>query len=897
MKKIITTLLLATFSCLGFSQQILSHVLDGGEKGKPLSVYLREIEKNSGNKFFFLDQWLESIQFDESCNGMTLQEALKKVLQDTDLSFTTFYNYAVVFAKDPNRTLEKMKFLQSVKTEKKKIEVKSLGAKDKIKPGTLVQFSGMVRDGKTLDPLSGASVYVEGTNRIATTSTTGEFQLQVPAGEHFIVFRYANYEEKIVNLSIYEAGSLNTELMEVPKVLEEVVITGRQSNAVNSNVGQIDLKLAQLKKLPTFLGEVDIIKQIQTMPGVTSVGEMSSGFNVRGGGVDQNLVLYDGVQIFNNSHVFGFFSAFNSEAVRNASFYKGGIPAEFGGRVSSVLNISSKEGDYKKWSASGGVGPISSNISFNGPINKDKTSLFGSFRSSYSDWMVKTLQYGDISKSSVWFYDASLKIAHKFSENDKLTLSGYASQDKFGLPSDTTFWWQNRLLSLHFDHRFSDRAFSTITAGLGEYSYEVRDKNPNTAYNLKYGLSYPTVKADFNYHTGKHRINTGVSGIFYGITPGTLVPTSAQSNRTPVDINKQQSIELAGFLSDELEINENLRVDAGVRLSSFTAMGPGKVYHYQPGQPITNLTIVDSTSYASGKPIKNYMGFEPRLSLVYKVTPFSSVKIGYNRIYQYIHLISNSVSITPIDIWQSSNYYFKPQIGDQYSAGYFRSAKSGKYDFSVEGFYKLLNNILDFKDGSTIVLNPNLENALLTGKGKAYGVEFSVNKNTGRLQGSFNYTYARSLRQVQSPYAGESINNGNWYSSNYDQPNVVNLTWRYALSRRFSFTGNFTYRTGRPITLPYSYSTINHIPIVNYSDRNQYRVPDYHRLDLALVIEGNHRRKKVIDGSWIISFYNIYARKNVYSVFYKTNEAGLQRPYQLSIIGTILPSVSYRFKI
>jgi hypothetical protein len=326
-------------------------------------------------------------------------------------------------------------------------------------------------------------------------------------------------------------------------------------------------------------------------------------------------------------------------------------------------------------------------------------------------------------------------------------------------------------------------------------------------------------------------------------------------------------------------------------------MGPGKVYLYQPNQPISNSTIVDSLTYSSGKPIKTYSGIEPRFSMVYKLSPFSSIKVGFNRVYQYIHLISNSVSISPIDIWQSSNYYFKPQIGDQYSAGYFRSSKSGKYDFSVEGFSKYLSNILDFKDGSNIVLNPNLETALLSGTGKAYGVEFSLNKNAGRLQGSLNYTYARSLRKVVSPYASESINSGNWYPSNYDQPNVVNFTWRYALSRRFSFTGNFTYRSGRPITLPYSYAVIDNIPIVNYTDRNAYRVPDYHRLDIALVIEGNHRRKKIVDGSWIISFYNVYARKNVYSVFYKTNDIGIQAPYKLSIIGTILPSISYKFKI
>jgi outer membrane receptor for ferrienterochelin and colicin len=880
----------------GLSQDILNHRLEENEIGKPLSEYLHQIEKGSNNKFFFIDKWLDGLSFEKSYEGMRLEDALKKILQGTDVTFASFYGYAVVFAKDPNRTLEKMRFIQSIKSDKRTVETKSVGKKENSKPGDLIELKGVVKDGKTLDPLAGAIVQVKDVKSVIT-QPDGTFIIQIPVGEHYIVFQYSNYEEKIIHLDAYESGDVSVELMETPKVLDEVVVTGRQSSAVTSNVGQIDIKMAQLKKLPTFLGEVDILKQIQVLPGVTSVGEMSSGYNVRGGGVDQNLILYDGVQIFNNSHVFGFFSAFNSEAIKSASFYKGGIPAEYGGRVSSVMNIISKEGDYKKWSASGGIGPVSATLAINGPVQKDKSSFFASVRSSYSDWLVKKLSYSTINKSSVSFYDASLKFSHKFNERDKLTLSGYASQDHFGLPTDTTFKWGNLVSSLQFDHSFNSKAFSTITFGYGKYAYDVTDNTPTSAYNLKYSISYPTFKADFNYQLGAHKLNTGIGSILYGISPGTIVATSPESNVKPQTTPHTQSLENSFFVSDEFEVNDNFRIDAGVRLSSFSSFGPQNVYVYQPGQPLSNTTIVDTISYPSGKTVKNYFGFEPRLALVYKVSPFSSIKVGYNRIFQYIHLISNSVSITPIDIWQASNYYFKPQIGDQFSGGYFRSSRNAMYEFSVEGFYKFINNILDFKDGSTIILNPNLETALLRGVAKSYGVEFSAKKNLGRLQGSLNYTYARSLRKVQSEFTQESINNGNYYPSNYDQPNVVNLTWRYELSRRFSFTGNFTYRTGRPITLPYSYGVVNNIPIVNYSDRNQERIPDYHRLDLALVIDGNHKRKKIVDGSWIISIYNVYARKNVYSVFYKTSDTGIQVPYQLSIVGTVLPSISYRFKI
>ena len=891
----VSIFLLVAAVSFGMAQDVLTHKVDSTAEGKSLPEYLRQIEKTSTSKFFFVDAWLENYRFEQGYEGMTLEEALKKILLGTDISFTSFYDYAVVFVKDPNRTLERMKFLQSIKAERKQVQTKSLGKKENVAPGTLVELSGVVRDGKTQGPLAGAIIQVrDGKSMIS--SPDGSFKIQLPAGDHFIVFQYSNYEEKIINLGAYENGTLTVELMETPKVLDEVIVTGRQGSVVTSNVGQIDLKMSQLKKLPTFLGEIDIIKQIQAMPGVTSVGEMSSGFNVRGGGVDQNLILYDGIQVFNNSHVFGFFSAFNSDAIKSASFFKGGIPAEYGSRVSSVMNIISKDGDYKKWSTSGGIGPISSHISVNGPLYKDKTSLFVSARSSYSDWMIKTVSYQNINKSSVWFYDASVKLSHKFSDRDKLTLSGYSSQDAFGLPSDTTFSWRNQVASLQFDHSFNEKIFSTVTLGYGTFGYDVKDKNPTSAYDLKYNISYPTLKADFNYQLNKHKLTTGVGSVWFGITPGSLTPTTKQSNVKPISISNEQSWENSVFLQDEFEASDNIRFNAGLRVSSFSSLGPQKVYRYQPGVPMSNTTVVDSVSYSSGTSAKNYFGFEPRFSMVYKLSPFSSVKAGYNRIFQYIHLISNSVSVTPIDIWQPSNYYFKPQIGDQYSAGFFHSTHSGKYELSAEGFYKHTSNILDFKDGSNIVLNPTLETDLLSGVAKAYGVEFSAKKNSGRLQGTLNYTYARSLRQVRSQFPDESINNGNYYPSNYDQPNVINLTWRYDVSRRIFFTGNFTYRTGRPITLPYSYATVGNIPIVNFTDRNMQRLPDYHRLDIALVIEGNHRRKKILDGSWIFSLYNVYARKNVYSVFYKTDAAGVQSPYQLSIVGTILPSVSYQFK-
>lgn len=879
-------------------QGILDSRLNGSEQGMTLTDFLHQQEKEKHVKFFFLHEWFDNMRIQNNYQGATLREAFTDMLGGTDISFVPFYDYAVIFSKDPAGALERESIIRNAKASQIKIEDVLIGDPDHYQIGKTVHLSGTVIDNATHGPIVGVSVMVSDAQQQTNTGADGSFQISLPAGEHLFVFRFLNYDEKVLDVKAFADGAFNVTLLEAPKMLEEVVITDQHLSAVSGRIGQTNLKLTDIKRMPTFLGEVDVIKQIQVLPGVTSVGEVSSGFNVRGGGVDQNLVLYDGLPVFNNSHVFGFFSNFNSESIKDASFYKSGIPAEYGGRVSSVLNINAKEGNYKKWEGTGGIGLVATNLMLGGPIKKDVSSVMVSVRSSYSDWLLKTFTtpYQNIKNSSASFYDASIKLTHKFGAKDKLSLSGYTSKDHFGLPTDTSFVWQTNLAILRYDHIFNERAFASLTAGYGQYGYEVTDKDPSTAYKMKYKISYPTLRADFNYLAGKHKLVFGVNSTYYSIMPGSIVPTSAESSVVPLTLQQEQSIENAVFASDGFEVNEKVHIDAGFRLAMYSSLGPSKVYQYAPGLPLSKETTIDSVNYPSGKAIKNYIGPEPRLAFRYSVGPNSSIKLGYNRIYQFIHLISNSAAVTPIDIWQPSNYYFKPQRGDQISAGYFRNLGDNKYEFSVEGFYKRIANILDFKDGSDLVLNPQLETALLSGVAKSYGVEFSLTKAFGRLSGNLNYTYSRSLRKVAGQSPEETINQGNYYPSNYDQPNILNFNWKYGLSKRFFLTSNFTYRTGRPVTIPYAYSDVEHITIVDFSGRNQYRAPDYHRLDLAIVMEGNHRRKKIWDGTWVLSLYNVYARKNVYTIFYKKNAYGLQQAYQMSIVGTILPSLSYRFR-
>jgi hypothetical protein len=723
----------------------------------------------------------------------------------------------------------------------------------------------------------------------------GRYQLVLVPGEYVLTYHSANHDDVVIDLAIYDDGVLNIDLQPSPIILDEVVISDQVT--LNKAIGQTSLIMSQIRRSPAFLGEIDLIKQVQSQPGVTTVGEVASGFNVRGGGVDQNLVLYDDVPVFNTSHALGFFTAFNSDAIGEASFYRGGIPAQYGGRASSVLNIVSREGDPKKWTGTGGIGIISSHLTLGGPIKKDTTSLIVSLRSSYSDWMLNVIKsdYEDLKNSSLKFYDGSVKLSHKLTDKSKLTLSGYASSDAASLASDTTFYWSNAAVSLRYDHVFSNKLFSSVSLSYGEYRFRLRDRDAPTAFDLASSISYPSLKFDFQ-TDGQHKFSFGFQNTYYEFDPGRLKPISDESNVRNIKMKTEQSLESALYFSDAFYLSEKLLVEAGLRYSLFNNLGPSTVYRYKAGVSREIENIEDSTVYQHMQISNTYHGIEPRVSLRYSINENSSVKVGYNRMFQYMHLITNTAAVTPTDIWQSANTYFKPQIADQLSAGIFKNYHDNMFETFAEIYYKKVENVLDFRDGADLILNNHLETALIIGVGNSYGAEFSVSKIKGRLLGSVNYTYSRSLRKSEGGTNTEQINRGETYPSNYDQPHVVNLNWRYGISRRLFFSGNFVYHTGRPVSLPTSGYSIDGVPVSNFSDRNQYRIPDYHRLDVAMIVEGNHKLKKFWAGNWVISFYNVYGRKNAYSVFFVDNGKGVLKPYKLSVVGTMIPSISYSFK-
>lgn len=866
-------------------------------QGQSLESLLEKIEKETSVKFYFLSDWFSQTNLEKDYNGLPLRVILNDLFFNSDFTFIEFNSKNIVFVKDPKKSIERSTLLAEAVSERKKIEMLTFGTPSNKQKN--VKFSGNVKGNKNDDGFVGATIFVSDLKQGTVTDANGNFSLDLPSGEHVVNFTYLNHEEKVVYLKIHEDASIKIVLEEIPMVLDEVIVQDKANReAITSSIGQVQISIKDVKRAPSILGEADLIRQIQILPGVTTAGEAASGYNVRGGSVDQNLILYDGMPIFNSSHVFGFFSAFNSEAIRDVTFYRGGIPAEFGGRVSSVLDIKSREGNPEKWSGGAGIGLLTSNIHIGGPIKKNKTTVSASLRTTYSDWLINSIRtnFVDLTKSSVTFYDGSLKLAHKFSDKTKITFSGYLSQDQFRLQGDTSYRWNNFMGSFQLDHIFSNRLTASVHAGYGMYGYEVNDRNKANGFNLSYKITYPSLKIDFRYHAGKHKANLGVQAISYGFNPGKLEPNSPQSTVLPIQIENQQSLETAAYISDNITLSDKFSAELGVRYSMFTSYGPGKINVYEQGKPIERSTLINTVDYKSGEAIKSYSGFEPRASVRYSLSSTSSLKLGYNRIYQYLHLVTNTTAITPVDIWQPSGQYFKPQIADQISFGYFRTTKNKMYDMFIEVYNKDITNILDFKDGAKLILNNQIETDLLQGVGKSYGIEAQVAKSQGALTGSISYTYSRSLRTIKGSTLIESINNGQEFPSNYDQPHNLNITWKYAISRRIFFTGGFTYRTGRPITVPVSGFVIDNISVSNFSGRNEYRIPDYHRLDLALVIEGNHKRKKFFDGTWTFSVYNVYGRKNPFTIFFKEAINGTLIPYQLSIIGTALPSISYSVK-
>ncbi|UOQ66607.1 TonB-dependent receptor [Hymenobacter volaticus] len=764
--------------------------------------------------------------------------------------------------------------------------------------GSKATLAGHIRDLKSGEPTIGATIYTDNPAVGTSTDQFGYYSLTLPVGRYDVKIRGIGIKNTKRQVILRGNAKLEIEVEEDITPLKEVVIEAeKDKNVSGMQMGLEKLDIKTMRQVPTAFGETDILRVVLTLPGVKSVGEGNTGLNVRGGATDQNLILFNGTTIYNPSHLFGFFSAFNPDILQTVELYKSAIPAKYGGRLSSVLEIKTREGNKKKFSGSGGIGPLTSRLTLEGPIVKDKSAFIISGRTSYSDWILRRLSNSSFRQSSASFYDISAHVNYQLNEKNSVYATGYLSADKFRLASDTSYQYINQNASVKWQHNFNNKLYSVVTGAYSHYGYDITSvENAVNASSLKYGINQTNAQVDFSYFpNSKHTIDFGVSSLLYNISPGSLTPNGDSSLIATDVLARERALESAFYASDRIDLTQRLSISIGLRYSLFNALGPRDVYQYAPGQSRTESSIVDTVNYSSGKVLATYHGPEYRLSARYSLSDNSSVKLSYNRTRQYIHQLSNTASVSPADIWKLSDANIRPQVGDQVSVGYYRNFKSNTIETSVETYYKWLSDFVDYKSGATLILNHHIETDIVNALGKAYGVEVMVKKLTGKINGWVSYTYSRSLVRVNSGTTSDMVNGGNYYPSNFDKPHDFTMIGNYRFSRRFSSSLNFTYSTGRPITLPLAKYYVANSLRVYYSDRNAYRVPDYYRADFALNIEGSHKVKKLAHSSWTLGVYNLTGRRNPYSVYFKS-ENGQIKGYKLSIFGQPIPTITYNFK-
>lgn len=909
----ITCLVLFFYSPALLAQRRISIALDNA----PFHEFVKSVEDKTTYRFYYNPKWTDSVRMTVAATDIEINELIKEVLKATDLSFSIALEDKIFLFKNrtiltrlpkgiipkKNSSLMEDNFDATAFDKKVKKEIGAeakiyvIGSKSEGLNGNST-VSGYVRDASTGEPLPGVAVFLPDPLIGATTDGLGRYHLTIPKGKKVITIQSVSMKVEQRTIILYGNGELDIELEEEITALKEVVISSDKDHGVTGlQMGKEKLDIRTMKQLPLALGETDVMKVVLTLPGVQTVGEGSNGLNVRGGASNQNLILFNGSTVFNPSHLFGFFSTFNPDVIKSLELYKSGFEADLGGRLSSVLEVTSREGNLKKFSATGGISPITGRLTLEGPIFKGKTSFLVSARSTYSDWILKRLENEQFKNSTASFYDLNLNIGHKINDNNQLTLSAYTSQDKFRLNSDTLYTYSDRNASLKWAHRFNQKMFGELLITGSDYKFSMSsENNPVNAFNLNFNIRQFQAKVDLNYSLNKkHTIHGGLSSILYNLNPCSFLPASPQSIVLPDIVEAEKGLESAVFLGDNWEISPKLSLYIGIRYSQYSYLGPKSVFQYNSDLAIEESSITDTIQYRSGA-IKSYHGPEPRINARYLLNNNNSFKVSYGRTRQYIQMLSNNTAIAPTDIWKLSDSYIKPQVADQFSAGWFSNWSGGLYEFSVEAYYKFISQATDFQNGALLIRNHHLETDVLNAKGKSYGAEFMIKKSTGRLNGWISYTYSRSFLQAASPFKIETVNDGKYYPSNFDKPHAVNLISNYKFSRRINISLNVTYSTGRPITLPLAKFQIDGSSRLEYSDRNAARIPDYFRSDISINFEGNHKIKKLAHSSWTFAIYNLTGRRNAYSVFFRS-ENGMIKGYQLSIFGQAIPTITYNFKI
>jgi len=833
-------------------------------------VLAPKLESTHHVKLYYKSAWFEDKLFKESMAEMSLDDCLAIIKRNVHLDCIQIKPDCYVFVPEE---------IRNYSNNTNSSGVLLIGEGSSLEKGAKASVSGKITDVYTGLPLKGATLSIEALNLTSTTDKDGNYKVMVPVGEYEIAINQTGFGEDIRRISVFGNGMVDFEIARRTIRLKEVVINDQAAdqNVVSSQMSAIKLNAKAIKELPLFLGEKDVLKSLKLLTGVQSTGEFGTGFFVRGGSQDQNLILIEDVPLFNSAHAFGLISALNSDGVSNVTLLKSGIPAKYGERASSVMDIQMGS-NPDRTSVKGGIGLMDTRLNLEMPLFNKKVSLLVGARTSYSNWLLHQMPEADLKNSSVNFFDLNALLNIKFNPKNKLALFGYFSDDKYSLSNENKFHYENLLGSVQYTHQFTEKLNASWMAGLSRYRNDMSESDtltPAQAFKVNSAIHYYNSKLDVNWQLSDvHNLDFGLNAIRYNIQPGTQDPFGPLSEVIRKQVADQNGLEMAAYVSDKINLSSILGAEVGLRFSQYANLG----------------TTTDWTT-----------SLEPRLSLRCTLDDVSSLKLNFNRMSQFINLISNTTVMSPTDVYQLSSRNTKPVLCDQVALGYFRNFDHNAVEASAEIYYKKLHNILEYRDGAELLMNDDLESDLLNASGYNYGLELSLKKNTGRLTGWANYTYSRSLRHTTGLLVTDQINGNRYYPSGSDQPHNVVLVGNYHLTRRWMASATFNYSTGRPVTLPELKYEFNGKQYIYYSDRNKYRLPDYHRLDIAFTHDENLKLKRSWKGSWTIAILNLYAQKNPYSVFYKST-AGLETGfnnsihlYKMYIIEKPIPTITYNF--
>ncbi|MFY0652146.1 MAG: carboxypeptidase-like regulatory domain-containing protein [Cyclobacteriaceae bacterium] len=906
-----------------FSAQAQNSTLSGNYQQAFFTDMISDLESRYDVKFFYnpqLDSTVITMDFQE----LSLEKLVEKITKISNINFTIRNGNMVVstdeFIVDPqlNPVLFNEKrinqnkptsrggsILENIretaeqdKDKRLENQIAEIGEAAKRFDGQTATIAGYVKEAKSLEPVIGASVFKKEPLVGVVTDQFGFFSFTLPKGRHEVFINSTGMKGTKRQIMLYSDGNMNVELRDDIISLKEVVVTGEKNSIENLQTGFANLNMKNIKQIPSIMGEADIMKIALTLPGVQTVGEGAAGFNVRGGSADQNLVLLNDVPVYNTNHLFGFFSVFNPDVIASANLYKSGIGANYGGRIASVFDVALRDGNKKRFTYKGGISPVTGKITLEGPIKKDTSSYILGIRSTYSDYIFSLLDDPNLRNSTGAFSDVVTKVTHRIDEKNELILSAYHSRDKFRLNSDTVYRYFNTNAAIHWRKTYSNQLNSISSISFANYNYDLSsDDNPTRAFNLDYSINHYGLKSEFNYFP-KEKVNVkfGLSSTLYSLQPGIKNALGSESIVSPITLSKEKGLESALFGGYEYEVNSLLSVYGGVRLTMFNSIGPGLSFTYGANGAREPQYITDTTFHSAGSISQTYLGPEVRLSGRYKLRDDLSLKFSYDRMNQYIHVMSNTTAISPTDTWRLSGPGIKPQRGNQFSAGLYKTFYGTSLEFSGEAYFKKVNNVLEYKDGANLLLNEALETDIINAKGKAYGIELLLKKNSGKFSGWLSYTFARSLIQANGGFPSERINGGEYYPSNFDKPHSIVLVSNYKINRRVNISFNVNYSTGRPATFPLTKYFLKGQPVLLYTDRNKFRIPHYFRTDVAVNFEGNHRVHKKIHGSWSLSVYNLTSRANAYSVFFQS-EDGEINGYKLSVFKNAVPTITYHFAL